>query len=406
MLLPASYIPNTTIAYLPKIKSSSYALYLFIVLGIVAAITSLPFVYTNISVKTTGITRPVSERTEVKPVISGIIENVYYKEGDKVAQNAVILRFKDPNTQSKRVLNNYEIQQRQQFVHDLEILTTTPNPSKGGELSSSFPLSPGRDAGGEALNSPLYQEQYAKFLHQKEEQEILLSKADKEVEMNAPLAKDKIISSKEFFDIQNNRQHLQSTYKAFLREQQTQWQQDLAKYKLELSQYRQQGQQINAEAVYYEVKAPTAGIIQGINTRYAGGFVQTNETICTISPEGSLIGECYVQSKDVGLLKVGQPVRYQVEAYNYNYFGILTGKITSIDNDFTAVNNTPVIKVRCSFDSTQLHLKNGFTGHLQKGLNFQANFMVARRSLWQLLYDKLDDWLNPNAPQQTTTATN
>jgi HlyD family secretion protein len=356
-----------------------------------AAIASLPFIHTGISVKTTGITRPVSERTEVKPVISGIIQNIYCKEGDKVAKDAVILRLKDPNTQSKRTLNNYEIQQRQQFIHDLEILTASP-PPEGGIFS------PPSEGAGEALQSPLYKEQFSKFLHQKEQQEFLLNKANKEVEMNAPLAKEKILSAKEFFDIQNNQQQVQSSYKAFVREQQSQWQQDLSKYKLELSEYQQQGQQINADAAYYEVKAPTQGIVQGINDKYAGGFVQTNETVCTISPEGSLVGECYVQSKDVGLLQVGQPARFQIEAYNYNYFGVLTGKIISIDNDFTVVNNTPVIKVRCSFDSTQLHLKNGFTGHLQKGLNFQASFMVARRSLWQLLYDKLDDWLNPNAP--------
>ncbi len=82
---------------------------------------------------------------------------------------------------------------------------------------------------------------------------------------------------------------------------------------------------------------------------------------------------------------------------------MLTGKIIAIDNDFTVVNNTPVIKVRCSFDSTKLNLKNGFTGQLKKGLNFQARFIVTRRSLWQLLWDKVDDWLNPSSPVKTST---
>jgi hypothetical protein len=82
---------------------------------------------------------------------------------------------------------------------------------------------------------------------------------------------------------------------------------------------------------------------------------------------------------------------------------VLTGKILRIDNDFTAVDNKPVFKVRCSFDTDQLRLKNGFTGQLKKGLGFQASFMVARRSLWQLLFDKMDDWLNPDAPATTIT---
>jgi hypothetical protein len=32
---------------------------------------------------------------------------------------------------------------------------------------------------------------------------------------------------------------------------------------------------------------------------------------------------------------------------------------------------------------------------LTKGLTLQAEFIVARRSLYQLIYDKADDWLNP-----------
>ena len=75
-----------------------------------------------------------------------------------------------------------------------------------------------------------------------------------------------------------------------MREQQTNWQQDVARLRLELSQYQQQLDQVNTEASYYEVKAPTSGVLQGINTRYAGGLLQADETLCTISPEVTLIG--------------------------------------------------------------------------------------------------------------------
>ena len=366
-------------------------LYIIIILFTLSFISSLPFIHTDISIKSTGITRPVTERTEVKPIMTGIIETIFYKEGDKVEKDAVLLRLKDPNTKGKVILNNFEINQREQFIHDLSILTNSL------DLETSTI---------NKLTAPLYKQQLAKFTNQKQDLEASIGKAKKELDINTPLAKDKIISGKEFYDIQINYQKLQSSYKAFVQDQLSIWQQELARYNLELSQYKQQLNIVNIDASYYLVKAPTAGIIQGINTRYQGGLLQANETLCSISPEGDLIGECYVPSRDIGLLKVGQSVRYQMEAFDYNYFGVLTGKVAAIDNDFTIINNTPVFKVRCNFDSTQLHLKNGFTGTLKKGLNFQARFIVARRSLWQLLYDNLDDWLNPNAPQKTTIASN
>lgn len=366
-------------------------IYIFILLFLLLIITALPFIHTDISIKSTGITRPVTERTEVKPILTGIIETIYYKEGEKVDKDAVLLRLKDPNTKGKTILNNFEINQRELFIHDLSILTNSL------ELES-YTI--------DKLTAPLYKQQLAKFTHQKQDFEATISKAKKELDINTPLAKDKIISGKEFYDIQINYQKLQSSYKAFVQEQLSAWQQDLARYKIELSQYKQALNVVNSDASYYLVKAPTSGIIQGINTRYQGGLLQANETLCTISPDVKLIGECYVPTRDIGLLKLGQAVRYQMEAFDYNYFGVLTGKVVSIDNDFTVINNTPIFKVRCSFDSTQLHLKNGFTGKLKKGLNFQARFIVARRSLWQLLYDKMDDWLNPNAPPNTTTSSN
>lgn len=100
----------------------------------------------------------------------------------------------------------------------------------------------------------------------------------------------------------------------------------------------------------------------------------------------------------MGLLKNNQPVKFQVDAFDYNYFGIITGRIARIDDDYTLIENKPVFKVRCLLDETQLHLKNGFTGHLKKGLTLQARFMVTRRSAWQLLFDKVNNWLNPASP--------
>lgn len=390
MHYPFTILSQTTLYYLPKIRSSHYAIYLLLLSGIVTAIACLPFVYTDISVKANGITRPASERTEVRSLISGIIDSLLFKEGDRVQKDAVILYIKDLTTKAKRTQNHFEITQREQFIHDLTILTA--GTAFDAEITGK-------------LISPLYKEQAGRFINQVTDQQASVKKANKDLEINAPLAKDKVISPKEFFDIQITQEKTLAAFKAFIQEQLSGWQQDMARYHLELSQYRQQMQQVNTDAGYYEIRAPVSGTIQGINTRYTGSLLQANEPVCNISPEEAIIGECYVASKDIGLLKNGQAARYQLEAFNYNDFGVLTGRILAIDNDFTMVDNKPVFKMRCSFDNDELHLKNGFKGQLKKGLGFQASFIVTRRNLWQLLFDKLNDWLDPNAPPKNTTAT-
>jgi HlyD family secretion protein len=163
--------------------------------------------------------------------------------------------------------------------------------------------------------------------------------------------------------------------------------------------------QIDTDRMNYSLVAPVDGVIQGMNHIYEGSVLQQGETIGVISPESTMIAECFVPPRDVGLLKRGQETWFQIDAFDYNYFGALKGEILSIEDDYNLVDNQPVFKVRCGFDSSRVALRNGFTGELKKGLTLQARFIVAERTLWQLLFDKLDDWLNPAAPGQLVPRT-
>jgi HlyD family secretion protein len=55
-----------------------------------------------------------------------------------------------------------------------------------------------------------------------------------------------------------------------------------------------------------------------------------------------------------------------------------------------------MFKLLCSLDQNFLQLKNGFKGQLKKGIVVNARFEIIERSLFDLLYDKIDDWLNPS----------
>jgi membrane fusion protein, peptide pheromone/bacteriocin exporter len=352
--------------------------YVVILLLISSALCVLPFVKTSISIKTSGITRPANERTELKPALSGIIDSLFVNEGETVTQGQLLAAIKDNSTEPRFILNEFELTQRIGFISDLEKLTTA------------------RDYQNLVLQTPLYRQQLSKFLFQLNDQHAAIKKIQKEQEINNMLIKDKVIAPKEYFDKEIEAERLQASFNAFKNEQIINWQSDLQRYKLEVSQFIAQRNQIEADKKNHFIYASVSGVVQNINTRYAGGFIAVGETLCVISPQSKLIGECYVSTRDVGLLKVNLPARFQIDAFDYNYFGILTGEVVSIDNDFTVLENKPVFKVRCSFDSTQLLLKNGYTGELKKGLTFQVRFVVAERSLWQLLFDNIDDWLNPS----------
>lgn len=377
------FFTNLPEVYINQLNKKSQLIYWIILLIIIVTLSSLPFIYFDISVKSSGIIRPSMERTEIKSMIPGIIDSIYFKEGQSVPKDSVIARLQNNDFKTKSILNNYELRQRRQYIHDLELLTSMGYISNGTLTN---------------LQSPVYNQQITRFLYQKTEQETSLKKVKNELRIDSLLSAGNVIAPKEMFDKIVENEKLQAAYHAFKVAQITTWQQDLATYRLEYSQFEAQQKQLVEEKKKYEIKAPVSGIIQGINSRYDGGFIQAGETLCIISPETNLIAECYVPTQDVGLLKKNQPVRFQIDAFDYNYFGIVTGRISRIDDDYTLIDNKPVFKVRCLLDKTQLHLKNGFTGHLKKGLTLQSRFMVTRRSAWQLLFDKVNNWLNPASP--------
>jgi multidrug resistance efflux pump len=363
-----------------KTNSSFFFVMIFIVTIIFAA---LPMTHVDIAVKSHGIIRPAHERAEIKSVMQGIIDSVFCREGKLVQQGSEILRLKDEITKTKSLINQREIDQCTQCIHDLQLLTTNKNISK--TLINQ-------------LISPIYKTQSFRFIHHGAEQRALLKKANKDETINNYLYKEKVISSKEFFDIQIQQEKANASYKAFMQDQQSEWQQDLMKYKSTLSQCEAQQKQLEIDADHYKIKSPVTGIIQGIYRYYPGDWLPSNEAICFVSPEDDLVAECYVSSRNVGLIKNNQPAYFQVDAFNYNYFGLLSGYITAIDNDYTLIDNQPFFKVRCNFDNKQLHTKKGTTVQLKKGLSFQARFIIGQRTIWQLLFDKMDDWLNPAAP--------
>lgn len=367
--------------YLSELNKTLISVYWVIIAGLMSALVALPFVYMDVSVKSSGIIRPLQERTEIKSSVNGVIEAIYFTEGQLVPKGAVILKIKDNNTDGKKNQISSEIAQHEAFIHDLQL------------LSDAYPLTRQLD---DNLLSPLYKQQLSQFLSQQNEHLPALSRLNQEVQTLHRLAKQGAIALKEYKDKDAENQRAHAAYEAATQEQLSNWQQDLVRYDQELSQLQAQQDQLQQDAEYCEVKAPVRGTLQGFYSRYTGGLLQAGEIIASLSPETDLVAECYVSTSETGLLKNGQEVKFQVDAFNYNYFGIATGRVLSIDNDFTLVENRPVFKVRCAFNQNQLYLKNGFTGHLKKGLTVQARFTIARRSLWKLLFDKVDDWVNPS----------
>ena len=374
-ILTAAVIQQSAYPWLPRIQVKSQVIYTTVLGAIVVALLAAIFIRIDVSVNVSGIVRPVNEKTDLRSLTGARIEKVLVKEGESVKEGQVLLYLQQDITNSKLNQTSYELGKRQSYLHDLELL------ARGS---------------GHRVKSGQYKQQYLGFQASMAEQRSIVEKLKSDFGMYSKLYEDKVVAKKEYLEKKFAYEQARATYQARIAEQNARWQQELEQTRLEAKQFHSGKNQLEKEMDQLVIKAPVSGTLQQFNGRYAGGSVQPGELLGFISPDSGLIAECHVSPSDIGYLQTGMPVTFQVDAFNYNSWGVVKGRVVSVDNDFTMVNDQPVFKVRCSLDETALKLANGVQGQLKKGMTMQCRFMIARRRLLSLLYERADSWLNPN----------
>jgi len=374
-LFPVEVLQDSTFSWLPKVKVRSQIIYSSVVIFIILSIVALPLIKVDVSVKSAGLVRPVIEKNELRTLLAGTIEKVYAKDGDYVKKGMPILKLQEDIALSKLEQTSFDVSQREMFIHDLTIL------SRGGSAG---------------LKTALYKQQYAQFNASLAEQRTLLQKLKTDYDMVYSLYRDKVLPYKDYIDKKYELNKADAAYQSLIQQQRSVWAESLNQYKQELNRLQEDKKQLTTDKEKNLVVAPVSGTLQGLAGKFAGGTLQAGELIGSISPDANLVLECYVSPKDIGYIKPGMKVKCQVDAFNYNEWGILDAKVISVDNDFTMANDQPVFKVKCSLDQTYLQLSNGVKGNLKKGMTVQARFILTKRSLYQLIYDRADEWMNPN----------
>jgi multidrug resistance efflux pump len=379
-IFPTEIIENTTEAYLPQVTVRSQIIYISVLAILIAALISLPYIKISVSTNSSGIVRTVAEKSDFKAITSGRVSSWLVKENQKVetGQNLVVLASE--MLDSKISLVKFQQIEKQQFIHDLSILT---------RLDSVNLLSV------RGLRSSLFAQQYNQLTYQLQESLQQQRKIKKELDTDRMLYKEKVISMREFDEKEYTYKRLLAEYRSTIERQLSQWQSDLTTHQIAIAEIQAQESQLLKEKELYTIKAPVSGTIQQLVGKYPGSYVQAGEGLGLISPDSSLLVECYISPKDMGLLKKGMKVTYQIDALNYNDWGFAYGEINEIANDFEVIEKQPVFRVKCRLDTRSLKLKNGYATTLKKGMTLRARFIVTERSLYQLLYDKVDDWLNP-----------
>lgn len=357
-------------------------IYQMVLLILIAGFVSLFFIRIAVNVNGRGMLKSIKERNTIKTPVSGRLEQVFVRENQRIDAGEVLFTLQADLLEKQAGYVDDRQQELAQRMGDLKQLTAIPTK---GELPAL------------ELATPLYGQQYRLFKRQLAEARLVLSQVRARYDRQKRLHDQQVISHVEFETASYELENAETRRQLVCDQQVSRWQTELNQLQLELSELSAEKKRYGEERELYTIAAPVGGTIQQFNGVQPGSFMAQGETLAEISPDSGLVAEVQLLPKDIGLVRMGMPVRVHVDAFDYNQWGMLSGEVVEISDDVTMTQNLgPAYIVKCRLNQHELILANGFKGQLRKGMTFQARFRVTERTLFQLLYDKTDDWLNPN----------
>lgn len=352
-------------------------IYISILLVVICGIIMMPFIKIPISTSARGIVRPATENAKIMSVVSGrVIKSNLKFSNQQVSAGDTLLIVTSEHLGSKMK------------VHD------GLNSDYSAQLSDLSKLVKGNFTN---LSTGQYQKEVATLRERVEELNSQVELAGRDLDRSKKLFDQGVIPQAEYDKAYFTFKNIKSKLNAVESEQMAQWQAEKRDIQRQLTNVENEISQIEIEGENYIIRSPIAGRLVNLSGIREGNFLIQGQSIVEVSADSNLIAECSVSPSDIGLIKKGQKVIFQVDTYNYNQWGMAEGNVEDIDqNIVTTEDGTSFFKVRCSMKQNYLELKNGYKGEIQKGSTYTARFYLLDRTLWQLLFDRVDDWFNPN----------
>lgn len=147
---------------------------------------------------------------------------------------------------------------------------------------------------------------------------------------------------------------------------------------------------------YYEYEnkdicAPYDGVIKTLNVGKEGAVVSATQVVAEILPDtAQLIVEAEVSNQDIGFVEVGQEVDIKIDTYDYQKFGMLTGRVLYISPD--AIENEQmqqVYKVNILLDANSADEME-----LSQGMQCSAEIKTDKRRIIEFFLEPLTEALD------------
>jgi len=324
----------------------------------------LIFAKTDQIVIANGELQPTTRVRSIKLPISGVVEEVYVKEGNLVEKDQKLLKIND----------DLNIETKQNLINKIS-LKEEELKLKKSELENSVLILKNEI---NEINSVLSIEKYNLNKFSSVYDEGAISKIDYDAQ------KIKVLNY--LNDLSNK--------KILIKVKTSELSQEIKFIQDNLFNYKTQLEEIEDILKYSIIKSPIAGYVYEINAKDKGFVIGANQDILKIVPQENLEALVFVNSKDIGFILKGQEVELNIDSYPAADFGGVDGIISFISANSRKINdrdNNLFYEVKVTLNNQLIELNSGKNLPLKPGMSLSANIKLRRLSYLQLLFNLFTD---------------
>jgi multidrug resistance efflux pump len=138
----------------------------------------------------------------------------------------------------------------------------------------------------------------------------------------------------------------------------------------------------NAQQNLLTVRSPYEGVVISIDQRTTGSFVQQGQVLCQLAPRGSKPrARMTINEAGLARLAVAQRIRYFFEAFPYQRYGTITGRVDWISPSAVTTTEGSRFVALGSLDNYEISSPGGHALPLRVGMKGNAHIIVGGRTL-------------------------
>ena len=374
-------------------------------LMVIAAVVVIAVVEVDVSVRIPTALRPKTEQIPVRTGVSGVVRELRAKENQIVKANETLLVV-DSDSLDHELAKRWQIFTDNSIrVHDYEALLswwsdTASTRSEASQPKSNRAMDPLKLP---ALSTTSIQEEARQLTATLSGLELQLDRSARELARYTPLHAKGLVADSELqqhqYEFDSGLSGLRLTVQQYV----TRWQSTKHDLKIQSETLATEMRVLEAQKTQHQILSPVGGSLLGFNEISVGSFINAGQTVGNISSDDELVAEGMVATKDIGLLRLGQVAKVQVSAFSYTEWGQLAGTVDTITADAIRLAQASQYRVLIRLSGKTLTSADGKEVSVHKGMTGMARIVVARRRLWQMLWETTADWVNPyDAPTGQT----